>query len=74
MYNKIQQPPPPLHPDEVAALGGTGRRQGQHDGAQRRQLVIQLTRLAALEKKTSREDTEFISNLAVQEKGVNPEK
>ncbi len=33
---------------------------GQHDRAQRRQLVIQLTRLAAVEK-TSEEDTEFFS-------------
>jgi hypothetical protein len=35
---------------QVAALGGTGRRQGQHDRAQWRQLVVQLTRLAAVEK------------------------
>ena len=31
--------------DQVAAVGGTGGREGQHDGTQRRQLVIQLTGL-----------------------------
>jgi hypothetical protein len=30
---------------QVATVGGASRRQGQHDGAQRRQLIVQLSRL-----------------------------